>query len=468
MKKLLLTLTVIFISILPSFAQFTMYGMTALGGDSGAGVVFGITPNGTYTKITDLKFTYAAAPAGGLLLASDGNFYGMSGEGGYNNSCTMFKCTPNGTLSTVINMDTVWGSSGPSGSLIEATDGNIYGMTTFGGDSSNGVIFRYVIATGRYTAIFNFRGTTGCTPYGDLLQASDGNLYGMTSVGGAHDQGAIFKCTLTGTFTKLFDFDSASGFSPFGSLIQATDGYLYGMTMMGGLHDSGTIFKCSTTGAFTKIFDFTEASGGMPFASLIQGTDGYLYGLTYAGGADTSGTLFKCSTSGSFTKLLDFNGPNGLKPLGSLSQGTDGLLYGMTSYGGTGNYGIVFKCTTSGTLTPILNFNITNGQYPMYGHLIEGQNDLGINEMAAAKNEINIYPDPNNGTFQLAAGTAMPAGNNRMEIYNMSGEIVYSSTLCGNLSNLQVDMGSPAKGIYIYRVTSGTGSILGTGRFVVE
>ncbi len=466
MKKLLLTVASLATVLVSSHAQFKMYGMTSSGGANGLGVVFSITPGGAFTKVADMNPTYAAAPYGSLLFASDNNFYGMSFEGGYNDSCTMFQCTPAGALTTEINMDTVWGSSSPVASLIQANDGNLYGMTNLGGDSSNGVIFQYVIATHKYKAIYNFGYSDGGNPYGDLVQASDGFLYGMTFYGGIKGVGTIFKCSLSGVFTKLFDFDSTSGYSPLGSLIQATDGYLYGMTQGGGANNSGTIFKCSTAGAFTKIYDFTKAGGDAPTGSLIQATDGYLYGMTDSGGASNLGVIFRCSTSGVFTKLLDFNAANGSYPEGSLTQGSDGLLYGMTTFGGSDSAGTVFKCTTGGSLTTLFNFDNTNGANPLYGRVIE-VTDMVLNTNNISSQQPAIYPNPSNGDFfvQLPQNTG---GTNFMEIYNELGERVYSNSLAVNSTIQRINMGSPAKGVYLYRILAENGNILGTGKLLVQ
>lgn len=43
--------------------------------------------------------------------------------------------------------------------------------------------------------LYSFDATNGdgATPHGSLIQASDGSLYGMTSSGGANSSGAVFK-----------------------------------------------------------------------------------------------------------------------------------------------------------------------------------------------------------------------------------------------------------------------------------
>src|SRR5215218_5005316 len=119
-----------------------------------------------------------------------------------------------------------------------------YGMTAEGGSHSLGTIFSINPSTGNFQNLWNFDSTNGATPRGGLLQAADGKLYGLTSKGGFHNNGALFSYdTATTTLTKMLDFDSSSGAYPLGSLIQALDGKLYGMTSEGGVFGSGVLFS---------------------------------------------------------------------------------------------------------------------------------------------------------------------------------------------------------------------------------
>ncbi len=117
-------------------------------------------------------------------------------------------------------------------------------MTAYGGSGGFGIIFSYDPSTSTYTKLKDFDFTNGANPYGSLLQASNGKLYGMTYNGGINGTGVIFSYDLTSsTYTKLKDFDDINGATPFGSLIQASDGKLYGMTNAGGSRGLGVIFS---------------------------------------------------------------------------------------------------------------------------------------------------------------------------------------------------------------------------------
>ena len=220
-------------------------------------------------------------------------------------------------------------------------------------------------------------------PYGALLQATDGNLYGTTEAGGANGVGTVFKITTSGTLTTLYSFCSQSGcmdgYLPYAGLVQATNGDLYGTTGFGGASCAdtggcGTIFKITKSGALTTLHSFCSQNGcpdgKKPFAGLIQATNGNLYGTTVGGGANGGGTLFKITTSGTVTTLYSFCSQSacadGQTPLAVLVQATNGDLYGTTGFGGancadTGGCGTIFKITKSGTLTTLHSFFSQNG-----------------------------------------------------------------------------------------------------------
>ena len=113
----------------------------------------------------------------------------------------------------------------------------LYGMTKAGGLNEYGVLFQFNPQNSSFAKILDFdMVTNGGNPDGSLIQAKDGKLYGLTSAGGAHSMGVLFQFDpVTSTFINKFDFDdSPNGSSPYGSLMQAYDGNLYGLTNMGG------------------------------------------------------------------------------------------------------------------------------------------------------------------------------------------------------------------------------------------
>jgi uncharacterized repeat protein (TIGR03803 family) len=122
-----------------------------------------------------------------------------------------------------------------------------------------------------FTTLVNFNQTNGANPQGELVQGTDGNLYGTTDVGGANGSGMVFKVTPTGTLTTLYSFcaktNCTDGSVPFGGLVLGTDGNFYGTTSEGGergspcFSDCGTVFKISPAGKLTTLHSFDSTDG---------------------------------------------------------------------------------------------------------------------------------------------------------------------------------------------------------------
>ncbi len=261
------------------------YGTTSLGGTYGNGTVFKITPGGTLTTLYSFgsQATDGSSAQAELIQATDGNFYGTTSEGGTNGHGTVFKITPGGTLTTLYSFNGTDGSF-PEARLIQATDGNFYSTTDVGGASNFGTVFK-ITPGGMLTTLYTFIGATdGGLPNAGLIQATDGNFYGITD-GGCLSAfgGTVFKITLGGMLTTLHCFTGADGSSPRAGMIQATDGNFYGTTYEGGAVDEGTIFEVTPGGTLTTLYSFGSQAGDgayPAFNALTQGIDGNLYGTT--------------------------------------------------------------------------------------------------------------------------------------------------------------------------------------------
>lgn len=331
------------------------YGMTPQGGASNDGVVFEINPGGAETVLHSFAggTTDGSTPYGGLIQASDGDFYGMTINGGASNDGDIFKISAGGT-ETVLHSFSGGLTDGrnPYGSLIQATDGNFYGMATVGGTGSpgTGVIFK-MTPNGAVSILYSFNGgtTDGYYPEGNLIQASDGNFYGMTSQGGSSNDGVVFKVTPSGTETVLHSFSGGTtdGALPFGSLLQASNGNFYGVTSQGGPNNAGVIFQITPSGTETVLHFFGggTADGATPSGSLIQASDGNLYGTAWTGGQNDVGVLFMINPDGAEFVFHAFvrGTQDGAYPGSSLVQATGGPLYGVTDLGGAYNDGTVFE-----------------------------------------------------------------------------------------------------------------------------
>lgn len=171
-----------------------LYGTTQYGGLNSAGTIFKIKPDGTgYFKILDFN-SILNGKASSCSLITDGTFlYGTALLGGVNNFGTIFKIKPDGTgFYKLLDFNGITNGKSPNGSLI--SDGTfLYGTTVNGGTNSLGVIFKIMLDGTGYSKLLDFAGSVnGSHPYCTFI--SEGNfLYGMTSRGGTSDFGTIFK-----------------------------------------------------------------------------------------------------------------------------------------------------------------------------------------------------------------------------------------------------------------------------------
>ena len=292
-----------------------LYGTTQFGGTFGQGTVFAITPEGTVT----IPFSFNGGGADGthsdaaLILAADGNFYGTTGRGGLYGFGTIFTMTPGGIVTVLHSFDSGSSEASTNAALLQATDGNFYGTSAYGGPSGLGRVYR-ITAAGTFTVLHSFTGdsTDGAYPVPALIQAIDGKLYGTTASGGGSDQGTVFTITPdTGTFTILHSFNAeTTGANPAAALVQATDGNFYGSTQAGGTFDMGTLFAITPGGTVTLLHTFAggPADGAYPRVSVIQAVDGNFYGSTPSGGAGSQGIVFTITPAGSYNVLHHFLG----------------------------------------------------------------------------------------------------------------------------------------------------------------
>jgi len=294
----------------------------------------GSLPAQTFTKL--YEFGAGGSPDAGLVQGTDGNLYGVTAGG--QRGGMIFKITPSGTFTTLHS-----GGGEYGGALIQGTDGNFYGtvLQDQGGRFSDGTVFK-ITPSGTLTTLYNFCSQSGCAdgalPRG-VIQATDGNFYGTTAIGGTNSCvsggtnygcGTLYKITPSGTLTTLDNFCSQSGCADGngpGALVQGTDGNLYGVTGGGAsaactaFVGCGTIFKITTTGTLTTLHRFDLTDGANPGAGLIQASDGNFYGTTYSGGASngecasgTCGTVFKITPAGTLTTLHNFDYTDGANP----------------------------------------------------------------------------------------------------------------------------------------------------------
>jgi uncharacterized repeat protein (TIGR03803 family) len=341
-----------------------LYGAVSSGGSRDAGSIFNMTKNGAYTILHEFAGSADGAQPRSVIQAADGDFYGVTESGGALGHGTIFRMTASRTFS-VLHAFSGADGSGPISPLIQASDGRFYGTTPTGGAFNQGVVFA-MTPDGTVTVLHAFRGGSadGATPMAAVLQASDGNFYGTTRLGGT-GAGTIFKMTPAGAFSLVASFGAATdGAGPRAPLLRTPDGAFYGTTNLGGAQNQGTLYRLAADGILSTLHTFVDDSvdGTFPVAGLVQAADASLFGTT-AGTttfrSTTFGTAFKLTADGVFTLLHTFVGgaTDGATPAASLLPTADGNFLGTTAYGGASSEGTVFRMTPTGATSLLHSFS---------------------------------------------------------------------------------------------------------------
>lgn len=175
-----------------------LYGTTFSGGKNGVGTIFKISVTGWFKTIFNFGGVFGANPFGPLIEGNDGNFYGAASGGGPTGGGVLFRVSPSGAVA--IQWDFSGGSDGsnPVGGLLQGADGNLYGTNDLGGAFGWGVLFCFIpggipIGATRMNVLHDFDSLTGASPQVTLLQHTNGKLYGDTAVGGSAGRGVFFS-----------------------------------------------------------------------------------------------------------------------------------------------------------------------------------------------------------------------------------------------------------------------------------
>jgi uncharacterized repeat protein (TIGR03803 family) len=344
--------------------------------ETGCGTIFKITKSGSLTTLyafTGDMLKDGYWPSAPPIEGTDGNFYGTTCGG----SCiegTAYRVTSSGAFTFLSGLP--GGSMAP---LLQGTDGNFYG-TTYWDDSpyEDGTIFK-MTPKGIVTIVYNFDYTHGENPAATVIQGSDNNFYGTTLGGGSYNAGVVFKLTPQGAITVLHIFPDPNypndGSNPFAGLVQATDGNFYGVTSGGGTAGGGVIFQITPAGAYSILYNFDSAHGAGPGSTPMQHTNGMIYGLAGAGGIHKDGVVYSFDMGlGPFVSLVSTSGKVG-KTIEVLGQGFTGTT--AVSFNGTAatftverdtylkatvpsgaTTGFVTVTTPSGTLTSNKEFRV--------------------------------------------------------------------------------------------------------------
>jgi uncharacterized repeat protein (TIGR03803 family) len=249
------------------------YGTTVMGGAYGFGVLYSITPSGTLTVLHSFAGgSDGEYPYGPPIQAVDGNFYGAtSGTPDSSDEATIYKLTSTGNYSVIYTFNSSTTGVGVYG-LVQGSDGLLYAVANVGGANNCGTVVKLSTA-GVLKETHSFSCSVGPHyPVAAPLLASNGTLYGTTPKGGAHGQGTIYNISSLFGVNVLY----SDGEDPYAGLVQANDGNLYGVT-----YYSSQVFSWNLDGTYTA---FPGYVNGETVANLMQDTNGLFYGVSYGFG----------------------------------------------------------------------------------------------------------------------------------------------------------------------------------------
>jgi uncharacterized repeat protein (TIGR03803 family) len=370
----------------------TVYGGDSNACGSGCGTIYRLLHDSHGWKETTL-FSFdlnqcCAYPGTPLVADASGNLYGATDVGGnLGVAYGLFHGAHALQFRVLHNFQGNHDGAQPRTSLIFDKRGNLYGTTIVGGtggSGGNGTVYELTRSGSKWTETIVHRFTllkSGANPSGPVMFGRDGDLYGETvdggnsSCAGSAEQGCgvVFRLApaAKGEWTEsvLHAFDGIDGFVPSGGIVADAAGNLYGSTQFGGGPSRtgyGEIFELAHRArglwSFSVIHKFTgsaASAGSVPLGTMAFDAAGNLYGTAYNGGNLTSkcifgynhgcGVVFRLAPGShhgwKYSLLHSFdNTPDGALPTGVVLSADD-KLYGTTIGGGKLALGAAFEVT---------------------------------------------------------------------------------------------------------------------------
>jgi uncharacterized repeat protein (TIGR03803 family) len=357
-------------SPLREFNDGMLYGTTQYGGSNDFGTIFRLNKDGSaFTVLHDFtnEIDDGSYPATQLLQGFDGLMYGTARR--------VFRMNLDGTGYTIVHRFAVEDGYGLGTPLIQSSDGTLYAATLYGGPLDGGTIFKVNTNGTGFAVLHAFELVdffSGPYPQ-EIIEGSDGALYGTTRDGADSSGGNVFKLNkedlsyrVLHTFANWFD-------SPVNGLVETSDGLLHGMT------SSGLLFSISKDGtAYSTTTPLQNFSGATP-VGMSAGSDGKFY-LVCSGG------LFSFNPDGTGTAVrwfFTFTGGDASRPTTALVEGTNGRLYG-----GTG--GALFSLNKDGGNPAVLPFGASTVLLQASDGLLYGLESIGFGDTIAYFSRVNL------------------------------------------------------------------------------
>jgi len=305
-------------------------------------------------------------PGYNIVVAADGTVYGtlwppaqsFQFEGG-----EVFTVTPTATgyrQALPYWFRNLSDGSFPDSGISAERNGVLYGTTRVAGDprSDCGVVYALTPSALGYSekVLYAFRGgNDGCVPYGGVLVAANGDIFGTTSRGGELNGGTVYtlrKSSRGYSETILHSFgDSPDGKLPARYLVMDHAGILYGLTEAGGSLSQGVLYKLKPDGhggyAETIVHSFIGGNlGDVPAGEPAVDADGVVYVAT-SWGASGTGEVYALKPGGAgYEKRVLYafgSQPDAQWPSSRLLLDAHGNIYGGAAVGGAYGFGAIYE-----------------------------------------------------------------------------------------------------------------------------
>jgi len=438
MNRLLIYALLIIISSGTAYAQVPeLWSVNYTGGDFNEGYIFKTNEEGENLEIMH-HFDGGVDggwPVHGLTDSKDDRLYGITVTGGDHDYGVLYAIsTTDYEFEVLHHFDT----GQPYGSVIKASNGKLYGTTSTG----SGEIYEFDPETNDYTTLHAFNRTDGRLTYlnNTMVEESENVLYGFTERGGDIDAGVIFKYEInTSTYEVLFEFDDDL-YGKYPTSLHKGDGILYGMTSW---LDQRIFTFDTATNELTVVFELPDLN--LPNPGILLASDGNYYGTTGTGGSDGHGSVFRVNpTTEEFTTVhsfLEFSGPH--IPDVNVMEAFNGKLYGTTRYMSRANAGTTVYEYDIETETLTIKSQLAGGLSISQLTQVGEKPVTTVTASIPSYNEMAIYPNPSDGVIFLES---VPVGTN-YQILDQSGRRISS----GVVSNQTLEL--PHKsGMYVLQL----------------
>ncbi len=446
---------------------------------------FNVTPGDILGIIAGQKPVHlnggASGGGGGSFVwdttVHDSLFVAAGGGGG---SCTYFNNPPDGLPGDVADSGTMGTQDGSGHLIIGGRNGN-GGNAIWEGSGGAGWLSNGTNGTGNCSATFGGirplaggQGGTGTAGNGGFGGGGGGGSCWYSAGGGGGYSGGSGSGGNEGGGGGGGSFNSGTSQT---NAVRADTGN--GLVIL-------TYSKDTASGVITNVVSPVSCNGGSnaKAVALASGSSAsYTYSWAPSGGSQDTASGLSAGTytvtvnaacGGTFTASVTITQPTVISIAKSSTpdNGSSNGTAKVTVSGGVGPYTYLWSPGGS-TIDSIMNE--MHGTYCCTVHDAHGCFDsvcvdiagpAGVDNISSNTEAVTIYPNPNNGNFQLKMANGLQIANSQIEIYNMLGEKVYTKNV--NAANTQVELANKPNGIYMYRILSETGTLISEGKFVIQ